>query len=263
LAALLILATTPARADITASNMANGHVSVVPNPVGEVLSPLGVSPPAILYKYCWGPPAAIPDLCVAHQVTSSSTSEVLSGFTTGTPYQLNAYCWCRVHIQNYFYSDWKPIGTQQFTYAIPPDAVVSTRRVRIRSVSTNQCLYVETGSSLPKHWVCWADPNMVFEQTIYGDGSSTFRHLVSGRCLWGFLRNSPSTSTWGCGALGTHFTLIPAGNPQVRLFVPETGLPLLGEGYGGCYYADGGNGGSVLKEFCVGNERSLFVLEPA
>jgi hypothetical protein len=191
---------------------------------------------------------------------SHTSTQQISGFMPNVQYNILGFCFCQTSLGAPY--DWRPLGNElQFTYPLGP--ATQSNVVRIRNVLTSQCTYVEAYSFAAKHWVCWPDPNMRFYRDIYADGTSTFRDSVSGRCLWGGIPNHPFVGTGACGDLGTHFQVLAAGGGQVRLFVPTTGLPIFISGYGGCLYADSGNGGAMLKEPCGGSQRSLFVLDPA
>lgn len=240
-----------------------GDLRVVVDPGSQI--PYGTIHPGIMitsFRICWKKSSQWANTCAVHYtdvITNMQTGTAdIGGFTAGNKYRIDAWCNC------FTGNGWADvyIGHIIFTYPAPP-ALLASDRVRIRNVATSQCSYVEAFSFNAKHWVCWPDPNMVFYRDRYADGYVQLRDARSGRCLWGGPANVSATGSATCGSLGTRFQILNGSGGQVRLFVPVTGTSIFSIGYGGCLYADGGNGGAMLRESCNGAARDFFVLDPA
>jgi len=252
-------------ASVSAQSLGAGELLVVPDPGSETVFPFGTGQPT--YQYCWKKSTQIQLICNVNHLLSQAPTIQLGGFTLGVDYNLVVLCYCLDYVDsnNVKHWAWKTLASTHFHYTQPSPSqpqLVRTDRVRIRSLQSSQCAYFDPNGWVTRHWVCYPDPNFFFYRDVYSDGFSTFRENRSGRCLWGGQRNVPPTGSAVCGALGTRFQVQDAGSGQVRLNVPVTGTPLQ-LGAGGCFFADGGNGGTMLKEPCSGNQRTLFVLDPA
>ena len=259
----LIVLPTGADAGVTMQSLGGGELRVVADAAGQTLTTSSHTK----YKFCWKNPYQIQQICNVHSLESQSNTVQLGGFTVGNGYRLRAYCWCSANIGlSFSVYGWIELGELNFIYTLPPPppppSLLRSDLVRIRNLATGQCAYVDANNFEAKHWGCWPDPNMRFFRDVYSNGTSMFRDSVTGRCLWGGPRNVPVTGSIGCGAPGTHFQVQDAGGGAVRLFVPITGTSVLHLGTGGCLYAQGGNGGPMLKEAC-GSARTRFVLDPA
>lgn len=220
------------------------------------------------YRVCWKVKGQWQGICDANKVEIDQNNNVyISGLTVGETYKIKAWCYCAKNSKTVF--QWRDMDVErEYTHAAPPPpapTLVSTQKVRLRNLATNQCLWID--GNRVRHWVCWADPNQAFDVETYSNGSIYLRHKNSGKCIWGKRSSLPIIASASCGTLGTQFQL-NAVTGGVHLYIPLTrdiggtfGGPA---GPGGCLYTGAGDGGDALKQKpCTSDPKFTFVLVPA
>lgn len=247
-----------------AVSLPNGQIQFTSNPMSTLATG---SPNQSSFKICWRKTYQAQWICNVNQIYTSDNPVILSGFSNNQNYRFRVFCWCMTGTITP--PAWVQSGDLVFKYVAPPPVVptiVQISNVRIREVSSNHCIYMTTVDSAPRHGGCWGDPNMTYQRIDFSNGATQFKHLATGRCLWGWKANLPNiSSTLGCGQLGTMFVVEVAGSGKFRLNVPWTsgGGPFNSMGPGGCIYVEGVDGSPVRKAPCAQDVKFKFVLDPA
>lgn len=219
------------------------------------------------YRVCWKIKGAWQGICDANKRERDEYNVFdLNGLVAGTTYKVKAFCYCAKDGKNVF--KWRVMDVEKdYTHSTPPPppTIVSSQRVRLRNVSTSQCLWID--GSRVRHWGCWGDPNQTFVVETYSNGMIYLRHEISSQCVWGKRSTNPSIASASCGTLGTQFQVNTVSG-GVQLFIPLTkdnagsgfsNLP----GAGGCLFTDAIDGNDALKEKpCTAAAKFTFSLDP-
>ena len=267
---IVVLGSTTGASAHEAVSLPNGQIQLT---IGATSTLALGSPNGSSYRICWRKTYQSKLICNANEIYTSDNPVILSGFVNNQNYKLQVTCWC---VTNAITAPaWVATGNTFFKYVTPPPVeptVVQTSNVRIRGVDSNRCIYMTTVGPTPRHWGCWGDPNMTFQKIVYDNGAIQFKHVVTGRCLWGERPHVPPISSpissFGCNWTGTNFQLQNAGpGGKIRLNIPVTkdfgGPGLNTPGPGGCLLIEGNDATPMMKAPCTQDSKFVFVLDPA
>ena len=198
--------------------------------------------------------------------TTDNQSIGFNQLQVGAYYEIRVYCHCRG--TGPFGTAWtRTILSVEWRHVAPAPPTLP-QIVRLRSVTTGQCLY--PNNDLLYSGACVSSSLMSFAIEPVPNGTQ-IRHLPSNRCIHGsFPLPNSAVVMAQCGKIGTRIQVRPYVNGRFRLDITGTQDQVFGyppvSGFAGCLRPPPAQGGQATKQHCHWEpwlEEDMFYLDPA